>query len=112
MVVFSFLDWFWLVAFIVLMVGSGVRFYRLGKRSESDFFLAGRGLPWWLPRLLGLRDAHRDRHPDVGFGGGLQVRPFRALVYLLRGVVRDKRLRLHEDLPQVARLHPGRMAVA
>ncbi len=49
MVSFSFLDWFWLIAFIVLMVGSGVRFYRLGKRSEADFFLAGRGLPWWLP---------------------------------------------------------------
>jgi Na+/proline symporter len=49
MVVFGFLDWFWLIAFILLMVGSGVLFYRLGKRSESDFFLAGRGLPWWLP---------------------------------------------------------------
>ncbi|MBN2429825.1 MAG: sodium:solute symporter [Acidobacteria bacterium] len=49
MVAFSFLDWFWLAAFIVLMVGSGVLFYRLGKRSEADFFLAGRGLPWWLP---------------------------------------------------------------
>lgn len=49
MVVFGFLDWFWLVSFILLMVGSGVLFYRLGKRSESDFFLAGRGLPWWLP---------------------------------------------------------------
>ena len=24
-------------------------FYRLGKRSQADFFLAGRGLPWWLP---------------------------------------------------------------
>lgn len=49
MVIFSLLDWFWLIAFILLMVGSGVLFYRLGKRSESDFFLAGRGLPWWLP---------------------------------------------------------------
>mgnify|MGYP000010558583 CR=1 FL=1 len=38
-----------LLAFIALMIGSGIRFYRLGKRSESDFFLAGRGLPWWLP---------------------------------------------------------------
>jgi Na+/proline symporter len=26
-------------------------FYRLGKRSEADFFLAGRGLPWWLPAV-------------------------------------------------------------
>lgn len=43
------LDWFWIIAFLVLMVGCGILFYRLGKRSESDFFLAGRGLPWWLP---------------------------------------------------------------
>lgn len=49
MVDFQFLDWFWLIAFVLLMVGSGILFYRLGKRSESDFFLAGRGLPWWLP---------------------------------------------------------------
>ena len=49
MATFHFLDWFWLLAFVALMIGSGVRFYRLGKRSESDFFLAGRGLPWWLP---------------------------------------------------------------
>jgi len=31
------------------MIGCGFLFYKLGKRSESDFFLAGRGLPWWLP---------------------------------------------------------------
>ncbi|MCJ7811708.1 sodium:solute symporter [bacterium] len=49
MVTLTFLDWFWLVLFTILMVGCGVLFYRLGKRSESDFFLAGRGLPWWLP---------------------------------------------------------------
>ena len=49
MVTFGFLDWFWLILFILLMVGCGILFYRLGKRSESDFFLAGRGLPWWLP---------------------------------------------------------------
>src|SRR5262245_18920176 len=49
MVVFTFLDWFWLLAFLLLMVLSAFLFYRLGKRSESDFFLAGRGLPWWLP---------------------------------------------------------------
>ena len=49
MTIFGFLDWFWLIAFVLLMVGSGIMFYKLGKRSESDFFLAGRGLPWWLP---------------------------------------------------------------
>jgi Na+/proline symporter len=31
------------------MVGGAFLFQRLGRRSESDFFLAGRGLPWWLP---------------------------------------------------------------
>jgi len=49
MVNFAWLDWFWLVAFILLMVFCGVLFYQLGKRSLADFFLAGRGLPWWLP---------------------------------------------------------------
>ncbi len=49
MVQFVFLDWLWIVLFLVLMIGCGVLFYRLGKRSEADFFLAGRGLPWWLP---------------------------------------------------------------
>ncbi|MEE9161977.1 MAG: sodium:solute symporter, partial [Candidatus Neomarinimicrobiota bacterium] len=49
MVTLSPLDWFWLLAFLGLMVASGVLFYRLGKRSQADFFLAGRGLPWWLP---------------------------------------------------------------
>ena len=49
MVEFALLDWLWMVLFLALMIGCGVLFYRLGKRSESDFFLAGRGLPWWLP---------------------------------------------------------------
>jgi len=49
MVEFQVLDWLWVGLFVLIMVVSGVLFYRLGKRSESDFFLAGRGLPWWLP---------------------------------------------------------------
>ena len=27
------LDWFWIITFLILMVGCGVLFYRLGKRS-------------------------------------------------------------------------------
>ena len=49
LVTFTPLDWFWLIAFTLLMVGSGVIFYRLAKRSEDSFFLAERNLPWWLP---------------------------------------------------------------
>lgn len=46
---FALLDWVWTALFIAMMVVCGIIFYRLGKRSEADFFLAGRGLPWWLP---------------------------------------------------------------
>jgi Na+/proline symporter len=46
---FTTLDWIWTAAFLLLMVGGAFFFYRLARRSESDFFLAGRGLPWWLP---------------------------------------------------------------
>ena len=49
MIDFGWLDWFWSAAFLLLMVGGAFFFYRLARRSESDFFLAGRGLPWWLP---------------------------------------------------------------
>jgi len=40
MVQFQFLDWFWLAAYVAIMVGCGILFYRLGKRSMADFFLA------------------------------------------------------------------------
>ena len=49
LIAFHALDWFWVGVFILVMIGCGVIFYRLGKRSEAEFFLAGRGLPWWLP---------------------------------------------------------------
>ncbi len=42
MVHFAFLDWFRVVAFIILMTVCGVLFYKLGKRPMADFFLAGR----------------------------------------------------------------------
>ena len=49
MVELTALDWVWIILYLLLMIGCGLLFYRLGKRSEADFFLAGRGLPWWLP---------------------------------------------------------------
>jgi Na+/proline symporter len=44
---FTSLDWFWTGSFVLPMVGGAFFFYRLARRSESDFFLAGRCLPWW-----------------------------------------------------------------
>jgi len=49
MAIFGPLDWVWIILYLMLMIGCGMLFYRLGKRSQSDFFLAGRKLPWWLP---------------------------------------------------------------
>jgi Na+/proline symporter len=49
MIEFAPLDYFWTIAYLILMIGCGAVFYRLGKRSGADFFLAGRGLPWWIP---------------------------------------------------------------
>jgi len=46
------LDWLWTGLFVALMIACGAVFHRLGKRSEADFHLAGRGLPWWLPVQL------------------------------------------------------------
>jgi len=49
MITFQFLDWLWLALFVLLMVFFGFYFYKFGKRSQADYFLANRGLPWWLP---------------------------------------------------------------
>ncbi|MFC2077050.1 hypothetical protein ACFLT7_08205 [candidate division KSB1 bacterium] len=68
MIQFHFLDWFWLFLFVALMVGCGVLFYRLGKRSESDFFLAGRGLPWWLP-ATSVYATHTATDTPIWIGG-------------------------------------------
>ena len=46
MIDFTALDSTWTLAFLLLMVGGAFFFYRLARRSETDFFLAGRGLPW------------------------------------------------------------------
>ncbi len=51
MIVLTPLDWFWVIAFVLVTVFTGILFYHLGKKSSSDFFLAGRGLPWWLPAM-------------------------------------------------------------
>ena len=68
MVTFTALDWFWVVAYILLMIFCGVLFYRLGSRSESDFFLAGRGLPWWLP-ATSVYATHTATDTPIWIGG-------------------------------------------
>jgi Na+/proline symporter len=52
--VITALDWLWTAAFLLLMVGGAFFFYRLARRSESDFFLAGRDGSGVAARSAGL----------------------------------------------------------
>ncbi|MBT4609325.1 MAG: sodium:proline symporter, partial [Gemmatimonadetes bacterium] len=35
-------------AYILFALSMGPLFYRLARRTTTDFFLSGRDLPWWL----------------------------------------------------------------
>ncbi len=79
-VTFHFLDWFWTGAYLALMIGCGFLFYRLGKRSESDFFIAGRGLPWWLP-ASSVYATHTATDTPMWIGGVIYKHGMRGLWY-------------------------------
>ena len=68
MVTLTALDWLWVVAYVLLMVACGVLFHRLASRGESDFFLAGRGLPWWLP-ATSVYATHTATDTPIWIGG-------------------------------------------
>jgi Na+/proline symporter len=77
---FTPLDWMWTVLFIVLMTLCGVIFYRLGKQSESEFFLAGRGLPWWLP-AASIYATHTATDTPMWIGGTIYKWGLRGIWY-------------------------------
>jgi len=78
--VFSAIDWFWSIAYLLLMVGGAFFFYRLARRSESDFFLAGRGLPWWLP-ASSVFSTHTATDTPMWITGVIYVHGLRGLWY-------------------------------
>ncbi len=80
MIHFTALDIFWTAAFLLLMVGGAFVFYRLARRSESDFFLAGRGLPWWLP-AASVFSTHTATDTPMWIAGVLYVHGLRGLWY-------------------------------
>ena len=82
MVEFTWLDYFWTFAYLILMIGCGAIFYRLGKRSGSDFFLAGRGLPWWLPATSNYA-THTATDTPMWFSGWVYAAGLRGLWYSL-----------------------------
>jgi len=77
---FSALDWFWAGAFLLLMVGGAFFFYRLARRSESDFFLAGRRLPWWLP-ASSVFSTHTATDTPMWVTGVIYAHGYRGLWY-------------------------------
>lgn len=77
---FTPLDWFWAAAFLLLMVGGAFFFYRLARRSESEFFLAGRRLPWWLP-ASSVFSTHTATDTPMWVTGVVYAHGFRGLWY-------------------------------
>ncbi len=80
MIAFTPLDWFWAGAFLLLMVGGAFFFYRLARRSESDFFLAGRRLPWWLP-ASSVFSTHTATDTPMWVTGVIYAHGYRGLWY-------------------------------
>jgi Na+/proline symporter len=44
----QFIDWSFIVGFFVIALAVGVIVSKQAGKSESDFFLGGRSMPWWL----------------------------------------------------------------
>ena len=65
---FTLADVFWAVAFLLLILGGAFFCYRLAQRSESDFFLAARGLPWW-PLASSAFSTHTASDAPMGMTG-------------------------------------------
>jgi len=46
--IFSTLDWAFVIGFFALSLGVGLYASRSSGKSSTDFFLSGRNMPWWL----------------------------------------------------------------
>ena len=44
----QFIDWSFIFGFFAFALIIGVWVSKQAGKSESDFFLAGRNMPWWL----------------------------------------------------------------
>lgn len=44
----TLLDWFFVVAYLVLSFGIALYYYQRAGKDTSEFFLTGRAMPWWL----------------------------------------------------------------
>jgi len=44
----QFIDWAIIITYILFSLGVGIYFARRAGKNTSEFFLAGRTLPWWV----------------------------------------------------------------
>lgn len=44
----AFIDWFFIILYLLLAIAIGMYFSKRGRKSVSDYFASGQGLPWWL----------------------------------------------------------------
>ena len=42
------IDWFFIILYLLISISIGIYFSKRGRKSVSDYFASGRGLPWWL----------------------------------------------------------------
>ena len=42
------IDWAFIIGFFIIALGIGVAVARKAGSDASQFFLSGRGMPWWL----------------------------------------------------------------
>ncbi len=44
----AFIDWFFIIFFILISIGIGVYFTRRGTKNINEYFASGQGASWWL----------------------------------------------------------------
>lgn len=42
------IDWFFIILYLLISISIGIYFSKRARKSISDYFASGRGLPWWL----------------------------------------------------------------
>ena len=42
------IDWLFIILFILLSISIGIYFSKRGRKSVSDYFASGQGMPWWI----------------------------------------------------------------
>ncbi len=84
----NWLDWTVVGCFCALIMGIGLSFAKRGSGSMTDFFLAGRKLPWWLAGLSMMATNFASDTP-LHQSGNARKGGFVSFWFYLRGVLTE-----------------------